>query len=48
MDRNRLQIVIAVLAVAVLLLGYLYYQERQKRTGIEINLDKSGISIEQN
>lgn len=48
MDRNRLHLVIAVLAIAVLVLGYLYYQERQKRVGIEINLDKSGLTIEQN
>jgi hypothetical protein len=27
--------------------GHQLYQERQKTTGIEINVDKSGISIEQ-
>jgi len=33
---------VAVAAV----LGYQLYQERQKTTGIEINLGKGGISIE--
>ena len=28
--------------------GYMLYQERQKTTGIEINVGKSGISIEKN
>jgi hypothetical protein len=48
MDRNRLYVVIGLLAVVVLVMGVLYYQERQKRSGVEINVDKSGISIQQN
>ena len=47
MNRNILYIVIGVLAVATVVFGYQLYQERQKTTGIEINVDKSGISIEQ-
>jgi hypothetical protein len=47
MTRNRLYLIIGALAVATVVLGYLYYQERQKTTGIEINVDKSGISIEE-
>ena len=46
MNRNTLYIVIAVLAVGAAILGYQLYQERQKTTGIEINVGKSGISIE--
>lgn len=46
MNRNTLYLVIGVLAVAALVSGYLLYQERQKTTGIEINVGKSGISIE--
>jgi hypothetical protein len=34
----------AVVVVAVV--GYLLYHEQQKTTGIDINVDKSGISIE--
>jgi predicted negative regulator of RcsB-dependent stress response len=46
MSRNVLYLVIAVLAVASAVIGYQLYQERQKTTGIEINVGKSGISIE--
>jgi predicted negative regulator of RcsB-dependent stress response len=46
MNRNILYIVIGVLAVATVVFGYQLYQERQKTTGIEINVGKSGISIE--
>ena len=46
MNRNALYLVIAVLAVAAVVFGYQLYQERQKTTGIEINVGKSGISIE--
>ena len=46
MNRNTLYIVIAVLAGAGVILGYQLYQERQKTTGIEINVGKSGITIE--
>lgn len=47
MNRNTLYLVIGVLAIAAVVFGYLLYQERQKTTGIEINVDKSGITIEQ-
>ena len=47
MNRNRLYLIIGALAIATVVLSYLYYQERQKTTGIEINVDESGISIEQ-
>ncbi len=46
MNRNVLYLVIAVLAVASAVFGYQLYQERQKTTGIEINIGKGGISIE--
>jgi RsiW-degrading membrane proteinase PrsW (M82 family) len=44
-NRNVLYLVIGGLAVATAVLGFWYYQERQK-TGIDINIGKSGISIE--
>jgi hypothetical protein len=47
MNRNGLYLIIGALAIAIVVLGYLFYQERQKTTGIEINVDKSGISIEE-
>ena len=46
MNRNILYLVIGALAVAVAVFGYQLYQERQKTTGIEINVGKSGITIE--
>lgn len=46
LKRNVLYLVIGVLAVAVVVFGYQLYQERQKTTGIEINVGKGGISIE--
>jgi hypothetical protein len=46
MNRNVLYLVIAVFGVAAVVFGYQLYQERQKTTGIEINVGKSGISIE--
>ena len=45
MSRNILFLIIGALVVVVAVLGYQFYQERQK-TGIEINVGKSGISIE--
>ena len=47
MTMNRNILYVAALAVATAVFGYQLYQERQKTTGIEINVGKSGISIEQ-
>jgi magnesium-transporting ATPase (P-type) len=46
MNRNVLYLIIGALIVAVAVFGYQLYQERQKTTGIDINIGKSGISIE--
>ena len=45
MNRNILYLVIGALAVVSAIFGYQLHQERQK-PGIEINVGKSGISIE--
>ena len=47
MNRNLLYLIIGGLAVAAAVLGYMVYEERQK-TGVEINVDKSGVSVEGN
>ena len=47
MNRNLLYAVIGALIVIVGILGYRYYQASQT-TGIEIEMDDSGISIEGN
>lgn len=46
MNRNVLFLVIGALVVATGVFAYQYYQERQKTTGIEINVGERGISIE--
>ncbi|MGA2843579.1 MAG: hypothetical protein ABSG18_26350 [Steroidobacteraceae bacterium] len=46
MSRNVLYLIIGALIVAIAVFGYQLYQERQKSTGIDINIGKSGISIE--
>ena len=46
MNRNVLYLVIGVLVTATAVFGYQLYQERQKTTGVEINVGKTGISIE--
>ena len=45
MNRNVITLVIAVLAVAVVVLAYQLYQERNK-SGVAISIGNSGISIE--
>lgn len=44
--QRTLYLVIGALAVTAMVLGYQVYQERQTTTGVEINVGKSGISIE--
>ena len=46
MNRSVLYLIIGALIVAIAVFGYQLYQERQKTAGIDINIDKSGISIE--
>ena len=46
MNRNTLYLVIGAFAVATMVIGYQLYQDRQKTTGIEINVGNTGISIE--
>ena len=46
MNRNVLYLIISVLAIVTAVIGYQLYQERQKTTGIEISIGKSGIAIE--
>ena len=46
MNRDQTYLVGGVLAIAAIVLGYLYYQERQKTSGIEISVGHSRISVE--
>lgn len=44
MSRSALYLVIGVLAAAVAVAGYLYYQE--SRGGIDIEIDGDGVTID--
>ncbi len=46
MNCNGLYLIIGALVVAVGVVGYLYYQERQQTAGVDISVGKSGISIQ--
>jgi len=46
MNRNPTYLIVGVLVVAAIVLGYLYYQERQKTTGIEISIGHNSISVD--
>lgn len=48
MNRNLLYGICAVFGVAVVVLGYMVYEDRQKAKGVEIKIDDSGISIQGN
>ncbi len=48
MNRNTLYLVIGALAVAVIALGVYVYREESKPSGVELKIDDSGISIQQN
>jgi hypothetical protein len=46
MNRNTLYLLIGLLAVGLVVVGYMYYQESQ--SGVRINIGDKGISIEGN
>jgi len=46
MNRNALYLVIGLLAVGIVVVSYLYYQE--SKIGIDIEIGDHGISIQRN
>lgn len=46
MNRDTTYLMFGALAAAVVVLGYFYYQERQKTSGIEISVGHNSISVE--
>ncbi|MGS4947738.1 hypothetical protein ACVDG3_19865 [Meridianimarinicoccus sp. RP-17] len=46
MNRNILYLVLGALVVGIAVLGYLYYEEEQ--SGVEIQIDDSGVEIDGN
>ncbi|WP_018181582.1 hypothetical protein [Kaistia granuli] len=48
MNRNSLYLVVGALIVVVIGLGAYVYNEQTKPKGVEIKLDESGVSIQEN
>ena len=48
MRRDGLYVLLGVLVIGIAVLGYLYYQETRSRGGIDIQIDDSGITMEEN
>ena len=47
MNRNTLILIISALIAAVGVLGYMLYDAKKEPTGVQINVGKDGIKIEQ-
>lgn len=48
MKQNQLYILVGALTVVVIGLGIYIWQEQSKPSGVEIRLNESGISIQEN
>ncbi len=48
MNKNALYMVIGALIVVVAGFSYYAYQEEKKPDGVEIQVDRNGLSIEEN
>lgn len=48
MRTNSLYLIIGALIVAVIALGIYVWREESKPSGVELRIDESGISVEEN
>lgn len=48
MKQNQLYLIIGALAVVVIALGIYVWREESKPDGVELRIDESGISIQEN
>ncbi len=48
MRQNTLYLVIGALVVAVIALGIYVYDKESKPDGVELRIDESGVSIQEN
>ena len=48
MRQNQLYLIIGALIVAVIALGVYVWREESKPSGVELRIDESGISVEEN
>jgi hypothetical protein len=47
LNRNTLMLIVGALIVVVGILGYMLYDAKKEPTGVQINLSKDGVKIEQ-
>jgi hypothetical protein len=47
MTRNALSLLVVALGTGIAILGYLYYEETRAKSGIEIQIDENGLSVEE-
>jgi hypothetical protein len=47
MTQNRLYFIIGALVVVVIALGIYVYREESKPSGVELRIDESGISVQE-
>ena len=47
MTRNALALLVAVLCVGIAVLGYRYYEETRAGSGIEIQINENGVTMEE-
>ena len=48
MRQKQLYLIIGALVVAVIALGIYVWREESKPSGVELRIDESGISVEEN
>lgn len=48
MNQNRLYMLLGALIVAVIVMGIYIWREESKPEGIELRLDKNGVSVQEN
>ena len=48
MRQNQLYLIIGALLVVVIALGIYVWREESKPSGVELRIDESGISVEEN
>jgi hypothetical protein len=48
MNASSRNLLIVVLALAVGVLGFLYYQQRERAGSVDINVGKQGLTIQKN
>ena len=46
-NKNNLMLIVGALIVVVGILGYMLYDAKKEPTGVQINVGKDGIKIEQ-